>query len=134
MKSSNESTGTVRARETDEFVSRKLIRPELPQKESRPEGQRSVSNTARPEKSAPAGRKSGASDQTHAEMFYFQKQIQGKTPMTLVLKNGDTLLGTIDWYDRNCIKISRTGRPGVLIYKPAIRYIYKSSEETHKQI
>src|SRR5437763_1941434 len=87
MKSTPESTGAARARERekDEFVSRKLIRPALPQQE------RTVSNVARPEKAAIAGRKSAPADQTHAEMFYFQKQIQGKTPMTLVLKNGETL-------------------------------------------
>jgi host factor-I protein len=123
-----DSTGAARAREgeKDEFVSRKLIRPPLPQQE------RTISNVARPEKTAVAGRKSSPADQTHAEMFYFQKQIQGKTPMTLVLKNGETLVGTIEWYDKNCIKLSRNGRSGLLIYKPAIRYIYKSSEEIRK--
>jgi RNA chaperone Hfq len=121
-----ESTGAARARDKDEFVSRKLIRPTLPQQE------RTVSNVARPEKIAVAGRKSAPADQTYAEMFYFQKQIQGKTPMTLVLKNGETLVGTIEWYDKNCIKLSRNGRSGLLIYKPAIRYIYKSSEEIRK--
>jgi host factor-I protein len=128
MKSNPESTGAARARESekDEFVSRKLIRPTLPQQE------RSVSNVARPEKPAVAGRKSTPADQTHAEMYYFQKQIQTKTPMTLVLKNGETLVGTIEWYDKNCIKLNRNGRSGLLIYKPAIRYIYKSSEEVRK--
>jgi host factor-I protein len=128
MKSTPESTGAARARERekDEFVSRKLIRPTLPQQE------RMVSNVARPEKTVAAGRKSAPTDQTHAEMFYFQKQIQAKTPMTLVLKNGESLVGTIEWYDKNCIKLSRNGRSSVLIYKPAIRYIYKSSEEVRK--
>jgi sRNA-binding regulator protein Hfq len=135
MKSNPEPTGVVRAREKDEFVSRKLIRPALPQLEHRPEGQRSVSNgerAVRPEKAGAAGRKSGPAEQTHAEMFYFQKQIQGKTPMTLVLKNGETIVGVIEWYDKNCLKINRNGRSSVLIYKAAIRYIYKSSEEVHK--
>jgi host factor-I protein len=129
MKSNPESTGTARARERekDEFVSRKLIRPALPQQE------RTVSNVARPEKTAAAARRSAPAEQTHAEMFYFQKQIQGKTPMTLVLTNGETLVGTIDWYDKNCIKMSRNGKSNLLIYKPAIRYIYKSSEEVRKQ-
>jgi host factor-I protein len=129
MKTNPESTGAARARESekDDFVSRKLIRPTMPQQE------RSVINVARPEKAAPvAGRKSAPTDQTHAEMYYFQKQIQTKTPMTLVLKNGESLVGIIEWYDKNCIKLSRNGRSGLLIYKPAIRYIYKSSEEVRK--
>src|SRR5258708_19912704 len=118
MKSNLESTGAARARESDkdEFVSRKLIRPTLPQQE------RTVSNVARPEKAA-AGRKSAPADQTHAEMFYFQKQIQGKTPMTLLLKNGETLVGTIYWYDKNCIKLSRNAKSRMLISTPATRPI-----------
>ena len=136
MKSNPESTGTVRARENDDFVSRKLIRPALPQQENRPDGQRSVSNGERPVRPEKAGalRKSGPAEQTHAEMFYFQKQIQAKTSMMLVLKNGEIIQGVIEWYDKNCLKINRNGngKSSVLIYKPAIRYIYKSSEEVRK--
>lgn len=59
----------------------------------------------------------------HAELFYLQKQIQSQTPMVFVLEDGDRIEGCIEWYDRNAIKVR--GRSKVLIYKSAIKYLYK---------
>jgi RNA chaperone Hfq len=67
-------------------------------------------------------------EKTHAENFYYQKQIQSKTPVAIVLRDGAQLQGVIEWYDRNCIKVDCKGASGVLIYKSAIRYIYKAGE------
>jgi len=61
-----------------------------------------------------------------AELFYLQKQIQSQTPMVLVLEDGQRVQGVIEWYDRNSIKVR--GKSRVLIYKSAIKYIYKSGE------
>jgi sRNA-binding regulator protein Hfq len=44
------------------------------------------------------------------------------------MKDGEQLQGLIEWYDRNCIKLNRNGGGNLLIYKPAIRYIYKAGE------
>jgi sRNA-binding regulator protein Hfq len=59
----------------------------------------------------------------HAELFYLQKQIQAQTPMVIVLEDGERIDGCIEWYDRNAIKVR--GRSRVLIYKSAIKYMYK---------
>jgi sRNA-binding regulator protein Hfq len=59
----------------------------------------------------------------HAELFYLQKQIQSQTPMVIVLEDGERIDGCIDWYDRNSIKVR--GRSKILIYKSAIKYMYK---------
>jgi sRNA-binding regulator protein Hfq len=59
----------------------------------------------------------------HAELFYLQKQIQSQTPMVIVLEDGERIDGCIEWYDRHSIKIR--GRFKVLIYKSAIKYMYK---------
>jgi sRNA-binding regulator protein Hfq len=59
----------------------------------------------------------------HAELFYLQKQIQSQTPMVIVLEDGERIDGCIEWYDRNSIKIR--GRSKTLIYKSAIKYMYK---------
>src|SRR5689334_18577107 len=64
-------------------------------------------------------------DQTNAENFYYLKQMQGKTPMVFVLKDGETLRGTIEWYDKSCLKINRNGDPNLLVYKSNIKYMYK---------
>lgn len=61
-----------------------------------------------------------------AEQFYLQKQIQAQTPMVIVLEDGERLEGQIEWYDRGVLKIR--GRAKVLIYKSAIKYMYKLGE------
>jgi sRNA-binding regulator protein Hfq len=61
-----------------------------------------------------------------AELFYLQKQIQLQTQMVLILEDGSRIQGVIEWYDRNCIKVR--GKSRVLIYKSAIKYLYKAGE------
>ena len=63
------------------------------------------------------------SGQRQAELFYLQKQIQAQTSMVILLEDGETVEGCIEWYDRNSLKVR--GRAKTLIYKSAIRYMYK---------
>jgi sRNA-binding regulator protein Hfq len=65
--------------------------------------------------------------QRTAELFYLQKQIQSQTPMVLVLEDGETIEGCIEWYDRNALKIG--GRQKTLVYKSAIKYMYKFGDQ-----
>ena len=76
-------------------------------------------------------KRANTTEQTHAEAFYFQKQIASRTPMVIVLKDGEEVHGWIDWYDRNSIKINRNGHPSVLIYKQSIRYMFKAGENSN---
>jgi host factor-I protein len=120
-----DSTAVGRAPEPVEgFANRKLIRPSLNRSETRTEGER----RERPER-ASAAKKTPPAEQTHAENFYYQKQMQAKTPMVIVLQDGDSMYGIIEWYDKHCIKVNRNGQPNVLIYKAAIKYMFKASEE-----
>ncbi len=64
--------------------------------------------------------------QRQAELLYLQKQIQAQTPMVLVLEGGELIEGCIEWYDRNAIKVR--GRVKTLVYKSAIKYMYKLGE------
>jgi host factor-I protein len=78
------------------------------------------------------GRKSAPPEQTNAENFYYQKQMQSRTPMVIVLQDGEEVHGIIEWYDKACIKIVREdGGPNLMIYKPAIKYMYKEEESRH---
>ena len=61
-----------------------------------------------------------------AELFYLQKQIQSQTPMVIVLEDGEKIEGCIEWYDRQTLKVR--GRSKTLIYKNAIKYMYKLGE------
>jgi len=75
------------------------------------------------------GKKPAPPEQTNAENFYYQKQMQSRTPMVIVLRDGEEVHGIIEWYDRNCIKINRDGGgPNLMIYKPAIKYMFKEGE------
>jgi sRNA-binding regulator protein Hfq len=71
-------------------------------------------------------KKSTPPDQTNAENFYYMKQMQSKTPMVIVLKDGEELHGIIEWYDKTCLKVNREGAPNVLVFKPNIKYMYKA--------
>ena len=65
-----------------ETANRKLIRPplnELKEKMNKVRNQKKVI----------------PSDQTHAESFYYVKQMQSKTPMVVVFKDGETIHGVI---------------------------------------
>jgi host factor-I protein len=47
----------------------------------------------------------------------------------IVLRDGEEVHGIIEWYDRNCIKVNReSGEPNLMIYKPAIKYMFKEGE------
>src|ERR1700757_3200538 len=82
----------------------------------------------RPERSSSPAKKVAPSEQTNAENFYYQKQMQTKTPMVVVLRDGEEVHGYIEWYDKSCIKLNRNGAPNLMIYKPAIKYMFKEGE------
>ena len=67
---------------------------------------------------------------THAENFYWVKQMQSRTPMVVVLESVESLRGIIEWYDRDCIKLTRTGEPNLMLFKRVIKYVYKDGEES----
>jgi sRNA-binding regulator protein Hfq len=105
---------------------RKLVRPKLPA------GFGNTRFMARSRVSPLTGHhsaqqvSSGRQESSHAEVFYFQKQVQTQTLMTFVLDDGESIEGFIEWYDQDVIKVRHGGR--TLIYKSCIKYLYKSGE------
>jgi sRNA-binding regulator protein Hfq len=65
---------------------------------------------------------------TNAENFYYLKQMNSKTPMVVVLTDGEEIRGWIEWYDRSCLKLNREGAPNLLIQKHCIKYLFKQEE------
>jgi len=139
--------------EKENFANRKLIRPTLLRAENynnhssapmpqerreRPERHDRGERMDRGERGDRGDRATGAGgggkkpappEQTNAENFYYQKQMQSRTPMVIVLRDGEEVRGIIEWYDRNCIKVNReNGEPNLMIYKPAIKYMFKEGE------
>lgn len=126
--------------EQDGYANRKLIRPSLSRNNDHGHNNHGHNNHGvnhapnhgsgeRRERSASAaGKKAAPSEQTNAENFYYQKQMQTKTPMVVVLRDGEEVHGVIEWYDKTCIKLNRNGAPNLMIYKPAIKYMFKEGE------
>jgi sRNA-binding regulator protein Hfq len=108
-------------------VNRKLIRPTLAEVRERNEREaqhRRSRDTAAPD----PNRKRVPPEQTHAESFYYKKQMDNKTAMVIVLQDGEELRGSIEWYDRGCIKLHRTEGANLLVLKHNIKYMYKADE------
>src|SRR5664279_487945 len=128
MKESLESPVISRGNESEVFANRRLIRPSLRRTEApRPENGDRRERAERPTNGN--GKKIAPPEQTHAENFYYQKQMQGKTPMVIVLQDDEEVHGVIEWYDKYCLKVNREGEPNLLIYKPSIKYMYKENED-----
>ncbi|HUP45024.1 MAG TPA: hypothetical protein VM779_05885 [Thermoanaerobaculia bacterium] len=67
-------------------------------------------------------------ESTNAENFYYLKQMSSKTPMVIIMTDGEEIRGCIEWYDRNCVKVNRDGAPNLLIQKHWIKYMFKLDE------
>jgi len=99
------------------MVNRRLIRPSL--SEMRDQG---------PAKYVNGQKKRMPPEQTHAEQYYYLKQMTGRTPMVIQLTDGETINGVIEWYDRDCIKVNRDNGPNLVIPKHVIKYMHKENE------
>lgn len=138
MKETAESFPVERAQENEGFGNRRLIRPSLARNDNHghtnhppvPAGERRE-RSERPERGGDrhmGGKKASPPEQTNAENFYYQKQMQSKTSMVIILRDGEQIHGVIEWYDKSCIKVNRVGAPNLVIYKPSIKYMYKEGE------
>jgi len=143
MKETLDSVPASELAEKENFGNRKLIRPTLQrenagnhmalpmpaqERRERPERHDRGERGDRP-MGGGGGKKPAPPEQTNAENFYYQKQMQSRTPMVIVLQDGEEVHGVIEWYDKNCIKVNRnSGEPNLMIYKPAIKYMYKENE------
>ena len=120
-------------------MNRKLIRTtlaEVKEREMQAQQARRIVPEPRPEPTTPtphphqpAGQKKKIPpEQTNAESFYYKKQMDAHTPMVLVLRDNEELRGTIEWYDKNSIKLHRDEGPNLLILKHNIKYMYKDEK------
>jgi sRNA-binding regulator protein Hfq len=94
---------------------RKLIRPDM-------------AELKKDSSSRAVRRKASPPEQTNAEEFYYLKQMAARTPMVVMLTDGEELRGWIEWYDKGAIKLNRHQGPNLLIPKHSIRYMFKEEE------
>jgi sRNA-binding regulator protein Hfq len=108
------------------MVNRRMFRPSFADAKEQP--------PPRPQHNGPVPSKKPAPPEvTHAENFYWVKQMQSRTPMIITMESGEELKGTVEWYDRDCIKLTREGAPNLMIFKRYIRYVYKDGEESSQE-
>jgi sRNA-binding regulator protein Hfq len=105
---------------------RKLVRPTLPL-EVRNRRSYTRRNTPLLIHQQPIPASNGRAASSHAEPFYLQKQMHSQTRMVFMLEDGDRIEGGIEWYDTDTIKV-RNGNVRTLIYKTAIKYLYKAGD------
>ena len=129
MKDTLDSLPAEKSADQEGFANRKLIRPSLSRADHNNNHGHNHLPAERRDRAPLPSKKTGApTEQTNAENFYYQKQMQTKTPMVVVLRDGEEVHGYIEWYDKSCIKLNRTGAPNLMIYKPAIKYMFKEGE------
>ncbi len=102
---------------------RKLIRPDL----SEIKDHLTMPKAFRARKPIPP-------EQTNAESFYYSKQMANKTRMVIVLKDGEEVRGTIEWYDKSALKVHRHDAPNILLPKDNVKYMYKENEDKSQDI
>jgi len=78
-------------------------------------------------------RKQAPPEQTNAENYYYLKQMGAKTPMVIMLNDGEEIHGWIEWYDKSCQKLNREKGTNLLIPKHSIKYLYKENEGEEKE-
>ena len=103
-------------------MNRKLIRPDLTD----------LKEQFQATKAAYRQRKPTPPEQTNAESFYYLKQMTNRTKMVIVLKDGEEIRGTIEWYDRGALKVNRQGAPNLLLLKRNVKYMYKADERVEQ--
>jgi host factor-I protein len=128
MKEAIDSMPTERVVEQEGFANRKLIRPSLNRNDHN--SNHNQAPMERRERSGSGSKKLPPPETTNAENFYYQKQMQSKTPMVIVLRDGEEIHGVIEWYDKHCLKVNRTSLPNIVVYKPAIKYMFKEGENS----
>ncbi len=104
-------------------MNRKLIRPDLTEVKEQFHATAKLYRTRKP---VPP-------EQTNAEGYYFSKQMANRTRMVIILKDGEELRGTIEWYDKSALKVHRASEPNILLFKDNIKYMFKENEDKNSE-
>jgi hypothetical protein len=107
-------------------MNRKLIRPHLSELKDQRPTTLTTPKYLRKRRGLPP-------DQTNAECNYYLKQMANHTPMVIVLKDGDRIRGTIEWYDRDALKVHRPDAPNILLMKDMVKYMFKEDDDHYRE-
>jgi host factor-I protein len=58
---------------------------------------------------------------------YLKRLIENATNVRVKLIDGEEVTGTIEYYDKSFIRITRRGEPNLFIFKHEIKYLVEES-------
>ncbi len=79
----------------------------------------SPSTSSRRQKTPPPG-------ETGQEVLYLRFLSEKQVPVTVKLRDGESVYGWIEYFDDRMIRLTREGKPNLFIYKNQIRTITES--------
>jgi host factor-I protein len=78
------------------------------------------------------GKKAPPPGETGQEAAYLRFLSDKQVPVTVKLRDGESLTGWIEYYDDRMIRLTREGRPNLFIYKEQIRTITEQTKRVQR--
>jgi len=72
--------------------------------------------------------KTKAPEQTFEEVKYLRYLIDHEIPVRIRLSSNEEVIGIIEFYDANFIRLTRDGEPNLFLFKHDIKYLYEEPE------
>jgi len=72
--------------------------------------------------------KTKAPEQTFEEVKYLRHLIENEIPVRIRLSSNDEVVGTIEFFDANFIRLTRKDGPNLFLYKHDIKYLSEEPE------
>ncbi len=66
--------------------------------------------------------------ETGQEALYLRSLSERKVPVTVKLRDGEVVKGWIEYFDDGMLRLTREGKPNLLIYKHQIRTITEAGK------
>jgi sRNA-binding regulator protein Hfq len=76
-------------------------------------------------KSQGGSKSSRAPEQTFEEVRYLKYLIDQAIPVRIKLRDNTEVSGTIEYYDRSFVRLTRDNEPNLFIFKHEIKYLYE---------
>jgi len=68
-------------------------------------------------------------EDTFEEASFLKALGEKQKPVSLKLMDGQTVTGWIEYYDKNMVRLTRTGAPNLFIFKHEIMYIAEDGKK-----
>jgi len=69
-----------------------------------------------------------APEQTFEEVKYLRHLIENQIPVRIRLSSNEEVVGVIEFYDANFIRLTRDKGPNLFLFKHDIKYLYEEPE------